>query len=276
MTETQEAPQQGQWPEGFADNVLREFVRLFYEPELNRRRERGEIPDDFYVWAAQAILEEDKPPVVRFNEEVRGETTAVADRPIKAGEQVLASDLRFLKRFELDAGELDCGHATAFQIEPGQWFISFNFLYGRAKARDFAERAEQFLEAAEFSIGKGHVSPAADNLFSACELIAKAYLLMHLSPAAKQHTHGSIHTAINNARRLGNVPDLFMDMFNELATLREAARYRIDKPVDFPEHGIVKVRAALAWLRMYWKPLSDDLAAQNAAGDPATEASTEA
>src|SRR5918995_244175 len=170
MTETQEAPQQGQWPEGFADNVLREFVRLFYEPELNRRRERGEIPDDFYVWAAQAILEEDKPPVVRFNEEVRGETTAVADRPIKAGEQGFSSELRFLKRFELDA--------------------------------------------AEFSIGKGHVSPAADNLFSACELIAKAYLLMHLSPAAKQHSHGSIHTAINNARRLGNMSDLFVDMFN--------------------------------------------------------------
>ncbi|TIP49787.1 MAG: hypothetical protein E5X77_09440 [Mesorhizobium sp.] len=206
------------------DRTFAQMWEITFKPELERRRAAGLIGDDFDLHLAQLLQFPGGQSKIAFNEEVRGIALMQAHRAVEKGEAVLLSDLADIERFELPDDLLDCGHFTILRAGQG-WRMFFNFLSGRAKARDMLELAGQFLEAAAASGEKGHAGPAIDNLFSASELVSKAELILHQSKAARSKTHGAIASEINAWARLGNIDAAFVALFNKLGQLRPNARY---------------------------------------------------
>lgn len=225
MADDETPAEQPEWAklEGW-DRTFAHMWEIAFKPELERRRATGLIGDDFHLYLAQLLQPPDKENKILFNEEVRGTALMRAPRAVEKGEPVLMSDLAHIEQFELPDDLLDCGHFTIIRADGG-WRIVFNFLSGRAKARDMLELAAQFLDAAVASGKKGHAGPAVDSLFSASELISKVELILHRNKAASSKTHGMIASEINAWARLGNIDAAFVALFNKLGQQRPNARY---------------------------------------------------
>lgn len=206
------------------DRAFSQMRDIFFNPELERRSSAGELPEPFNVFIAQILFMPDRTNKVLFNDEVRGDALLLAPRNIEAGEAMLVSDMAHMKVFDLPDELLDCGHFTVCRAGEG-WRMSFNFLRGRAKARDMLILAAEFVDAARESATKGHAGPSVDNLFSAAELVSKAGLILHISIAVESKCHGRISSAINNWARLGNIDAAFVALFNKLGQQRPNARY---------------------------------------------------
>jgi hypothetical protein len=213
--------------------TLVHMFQIAFTPEIERRIAAGLIDDAFFVNVAQLITRDGGKQEVRFNDEVRGVGRVRVNQPVQKGDPVPFSDLAGMENFDVEEVELDCGHFTMFYSNPG-WRIFFNFNTGRAKSFGLIERAAEFLAAARYSAEQGHAGPAIDNLFSACELLSKARLILIRSPAVQSKSHGSIGSAINAWRKLGNVDAAFVDLFNRMSNEREGARYTGSKEVAPP------------------------------------------
>jgi hypothetical protein len=207
-----------------ANSMLAQAWELWFRPEIERRQTVGTLPAAFSLYMAQALFPSDGKLRVLLNDEVEGEGHLRAPRTIQKGEPLYASDLQFMERFELPDGLLDSGHFTIVRAGEG-WHMFFNFLSGRAKANDMLVLAGEFLETALSAKNRGHGGPAVDNLFSACELVSKAELILHRNPAASSRSHGSVSSEINRWGRLGNIDAVFVSLFNRMREQRPNARY---------------------------------------------------
>ena len=145
------------------------------------------------------IQPEDGGRIIRLNQEARGTALMRANRPIQKGEQLLVSDMQNFVSFDLDEEELDAGHFTLFWTGNG-WIASFDFRAGRAKSAAMLKAAGEFLQVAILASTHGHTRPCVDNLFSACELVSKAHLVLHRSSASAAKSHGSVQSAIVTTR----------------------------------------------------------------------------
>jgi hypothetical protein len=215
------APTMG--PEGYNTTFIQAW-QLWFGPEIGRRQTEGTLPSAPMIYMAQALFSPERKVRVLLNDEVRGEGLLRAPRSIEKGEPLYSNDLQYIERFKLPDELLDSGHFTIVRAGGG-WRAFFNFLSGRAKAKDMLELAGQFLEAALSAKDKGHAGPAVDNLFSACELTSKAELIIHRNPAASSKTHGVVASEINRWKRLGNIDAAFVDLFNRMHQQRPNARY---------------------------------------------------
>ena len=211
--------------EAMANRLLSQAFELWFNPELDRRSAAGELPEGFALYAAQVLFPPEGPYEVRFNEEMGGIMLVIAQRAVEKGEQVTLADLAQVQRYELDDPDMDCGHLTIIRRGEG-WLIDFNFLSGRAKAADMLRLAEQYHAAAVSCVDQDLEGPAVDNLFSACELTAKAELILHRSAAAKGKSHDPVKSAINAWGRSGNIDPAFVDTFNLMGHRRADARYK--------------------------------------------------
>lgn len=207
------------------ERLLSQAFELWFNPELERRAAAGELPQNFTLYAAQALFPPDEPLRVRLNGEVTGTMLAVAQRAVEKGEQVTLADLAGVERYDLDDEDLDCGHVTIIRRGEG-WLIDFNALAGRAKAADMLRLAGQYQAAAAACVEQGLEGPAVDNLFSACELASKAELILHRNSAAKAKSHDPVKSAINAWARLGNIDTAFVEIFNLMGQRRADARYK--------------------------------------------------
>jgi len=209
--------------------LMQQAFELWINPEVERRRVEGILPQPFVLMAAQRLQWPSGKIEVRFNEEVQGVAAIKATREIEAGEQVLASDIDGLEMFDLVDDELDAGHWTL--LRTGEtWFIGFNFLTNRGKCVDLLEKAEEFVQIAKEARAREYAAVAVDTLFSACELIAKAELVASRQLELDAKSHGRVSSKLNLWRRTGNVEGAFVDIFNRLAQLRP--RYRYDAAVS--------------------------------------------
>lgn len=206
------------------DRTFAQMWREIFKPEVERRLAAGLVDKDFLLHTAQLLQPPGKKSRVLFNEEVRGVALMRAPRPIQKGDPILLADISHVEQYDLPEDLLDCGHFTMFRSAEG-WLMCFNFLSGRAKARDMLKLASQFLDAAKESGRRDHAGPAVDNLFSASELIAKAELILHRSRAAEAKSHGIIASEINQWAQLGNIDAAFVALFNKLRRQRPNARY---------------------------------------------------
>lgn len=212
------------------------MFQISFAPEIRRRRDAGAIGDDFFLNAAQLIQPEEGKSVVRLNNEVLGLAYLKMDRAVQKGESVTYADFRGLESFDVVEEELNCGHFTIFWHGDG-WIGSFDFRSSRDRSQQTLKRAEEFIHSAQFSADRGFSGPAIDNLFSACELIAKAHLMLHRDGSVKSKKHAAIGSAINNWGRLGNIDSDFLTVLNRVSNERSAARYDPSKtlPVPAPE-----------------------------------------
>ena len=214
--------------------AMRSILHMFqvaFGPEVRQRTEDGRIDRQFVLTTAQLLQPEDRPNVVRLNEEVRGMAAVRVSRPVLAGGAVNVADLRGLEDFDLDPSELDAGHFTVFWVGNG-WRAIFDFRSGRGKAAGMLEAATEFLEAAKWSAQRGDARVSVDTLFSASELVAKTHLILRPGRSILK-THQSVSTAFNQWARLGNVGRGFRELFNRMSNQRAAARYNA-AVVDLP------------------------------------------
>ena len=213
-----------------AKRFFEQMITLFVEPEIQRRKEAGDIPDSFVLNGVQIVFYPDgRKPYVRLNHEVRAIAkiklkNGVIKRP---GEPIYKHEVERLGQMTLaDPEEADYGHATMVRIDGAAWTLSFDFVYNKALSKNHLERAEGFLKSAEQNLVIENWAPFVDNLYSACELIATSILLAMPDPKfRKKASHKSIHLRFNSFADLGNVKDESRVALNKLSGMRPSARY---------------------------------------------------
>lgn len=202
---------------------ISDVFKIWITPELIARAERGEITLPIVLTCAQIIFRRDEKPMVRINSEIRARFFGRVTRAVNANDPVAWNeDLSSIEGVELEDDEADCGHITLVRHRD-KWVMLFDARQNQAHARNLISRAAEFSEGAEFYLAKGYRGPYADNLFAACELLAKARLIT--SAMEPPLTHGAIHSKINAQRKWGNVDGRFVDLFNDLSRVRPQARY---------------------------------------------------
>ena len=204
-------------------------MEIWFEPEIRRRQEAGSAPKPFLLRAAQVIIYPDsRPNEVRLNEEVQ----AIGKMKLKDGITKAAGDPVYLHELEdvpaihlPDTADPNCGHFTLLLVGD-RWYGSFDFRYNKGKARELLSAAEEFFESASAALSAGKLRAAIDNLFSAAELAATAYVLSTPVPGdGEPRSHGRVHTRFNMFSRHGNIQTDHRNTFNALAAARGNARY---------------------------------------------------
>lgn len=232
-----------------AQTAISECMRLWFTPEFERRVAAGQMVPETQIVAAQAVFGKGQ-TIIRFNNEVRGRGFARPRRAVQAGEEVRHEDLTGIETWELAPDEINFGHVSIFYTGDG-WRCFFNFLQDRARADALAVRAENFLNAARNAHKNGWHDVAVDTLFSVCELLAKANLIVHTLNGAESKKHPVVHSAINQWGRLGNVEGEFVKIFNALGNLRHLARYEVCEisRLELPAEDFDTVAAQVAAVR---------------------------
>jgi uncharacterized protein (UPF0332 family) len=242
------------------ERTLLQMFKLFVEPEVKRRQLTGSLPDPFTVVKAQVLFFEGRPPEVKLDKEIAFSVRAREPRAFHDDEPISLSEIeQYIDAIELDIGDADAGHFTAILLND-HWLMLFDFQRNKLKGANLVERSEQFCASAEDALARQHFGPAIENLFSACELAAKARLITSAAMNSEVKTHGTIRSGINQWGKLGNVDRAFVEMFNKLSNNRDAARYTTDKhdlSGLISADMIAKARAEIAELKARLKRFGD-------------------
>jgi uncharacterized protein (UPF0332 family) len=240
------------------ERTLMQMFRLYVEPEVKRRQFQQAVVK------AQVLFFEDRSPEVRLNDEVKISLMVRAPRALEKGEVISLSEIQQIEASELDIADADAGHFTTVAVGD-KWFMFFDFRRNKLTAAKLVERAEQFCGSSEHALSQQHFGPAIDNLFSACELAAKARLITSAMVKSDAKKHSTIRSGINLWGKLGNVDREFVDMFNKLSRDREAARYTAGED-DLSElihpDMIAKARAEIDQLKARLKRFGDEALSQ--------------
>lgn len=237
----------------FARNAIEHMFQLWFTPELQRRATLGSLKPGFQLIIAQALISDDKPVEVRFNDEARLEALIKAPRALEKGEPIRLNDLSGVQAVELPKSELDCGHVTIIQSALGTRLF-FNFRRGRDRAAAFTDQADQFLETAVGAIASGRPKVALENLHTAAEMVSLSHLIVNSRNEAHGGTHKVIRSGINLWSKTGNIDVAFVKLFNNIAQLRDKTRYnpRAASP-EIPTDACDLIRAEISYLRQHWR-----------------------
>lgn len=249
--------------------VLEQAFELWINPEIVRRKASGALSEDFEPWGAQRVQTPSGAVIIRFNDEIRGTALVRPTRAVEKGDTVNWGDLASLEEFDLPTDELNNGHWTVLRTGE-QWLTSFNALTQRSRCLLLLEKAEHFLEASRKAEADRYSSVAVDTLFSACELVSKAHLVSFHTLPMSTKTHGPIHSELNKWRRLGNIEDAFVDLFNKMNRLRSSYRYDAQQTESMPiaVEDFEIVESIIAAERKRLQSRLDDKTAEVGAGVP--------
>jgi uncharacterized protein (UPF0332 family) len=218
-------------------------MELWFEPEIRRRQDLGQAPKPFPLRAAQIILYADRRPhEVRLNEEVEAIGQMKLKRGItkKEGETIYLHELEEIPAIHLpDNADPNCGHFTLLLIGD-RWYGAFDFRYNRGNAVELLSAAEEFFQSASAALAAGKRRPAIDNLFSAAELAAKAFVIsMPVTSESDSKSHGQVQKRFNMFSRHGNIETEHRKAFNALSDARASARY-VRTPLIYTPEMIAK------------------------------------
>ena len=215
-----------QLPAELGERFLHQAWDLWVEPEIQRRRSEGRLPERFSPSKVQVIFNvEPTTPQVRFDDEVRAVASVRVNRPVTVGEQVMSNDVAEVTDIALTNLDPNAGHLTML-YDGRQWVIRFDFRRNATLSTQTLDAALEFLGCAAYSLRKRYLRAFVDNLYSAAELLAKALLLMFADKAfmeAKKHT--AVARRYNLWGKLGNTDPRYVTLLNRLAPLRGPARY---------------------------------------------------
>lgn len=214
----------------FWDELIKNILRIWIVPELNRRQKAGELPDDFQFYAGQVVMEPGAPLEVRLNEEVRGLFFVKEDAKVGPGVEVAVADFATIAsevvNLELeDDDRPNAGHLTMIRNGPG-WFVTFDLRYNAARIAEHLAAIDEFLNGAQADLSERRMRGFVNDLFVAAELMAKARLLVHPDErllGSKKHSFTI--SAYNLFARQGNTDKRFASLLNRLSKLRNAARF---------------------------------------------------
>jgi HEPN domain-containing protein len=220
-------------------NLFEQVLELWVQPELERRKSEGSLPDGFTLFAIQILFHQDRDNIeIRFNDQVKGQMEFKTNRAFEAGEAIENTDIAEVVGFHLLDEDGNAGHITLFLLVEG-WHINFDSRYNAVRVRETVDAAREFLATAEDSLKHGRTRALLENLFSATELMSKAHVLMLPGDdILKRHRHGFIGAKFNSQSRHTNVNPEFPQLLNRLTAIRGAARYlRGEWNLDSAEAG---------------------------------------
>jgi HEPN domain-containing protein len=240
------------------ERTLLQMFKFYVEPEIERRRSGRLLTEPFILARAQVLFFEGRSPEVRLNDEVKIALLVRAPRAVQKGEAVSLSEIEHIEGSELDLADSDAGHFTAVLLN-NNWLMFFDFRRNKRKASALVKRAEEFCAMAEHALSERFAGPWVDNLYSACELLAKARLITSSAESSDVKSHGRIHSEINRWGLLGNVDRKFVETLNKLSNLPTSARYKGD---DISQHVspemVATARAEISELKIRLKRFSPD------------------
>jgi uncharacterized protein (UPF0332 family) len=215
--------------EEFIQNLMQQVHELWINPEIERRREAGRLPNDFAIRSAQVIMNLDADaPEVRFNEEVKVLAEAEWAREVEYGEDVTEADVDSIRELVLTDHDPNAGHLTMVLFK-GRWIIAFDFRYNATRVAATLGAAREFLDGATFALDQHHMRHFVDTLFSATELMAKGMLLMNADKdLLKSKKHEIIRNKFNLTAKWRHTDPRYVKLLNRLQDLRGSARY-LDK-----------------------------------------------
>lgn len=203
------------------------LVERWIEPAIAQRERAGTLAKDETFNAVQVIFMPDGQCVVRFNEEVIGSPhLQVADPSV---EWEIGSVVNIEETFEkvvawqIQSDDPRVGFATLFLFR-GEWTLLFNAAHNISPAKDHLEAAREFLDAASDSIERGRARVAVESLFSATELINKAFLFTFPCFAGAS-THGGVSSEFSRISRFHAFTGEYTRLVSTLPGLRASARY---------------------------------------------------
>lgn len=211
----------------FDNNVYKNFMDFYFNPEINRRRESKLLTEEFILTAAQVLFFPDgRTPIIRLNEEVAAEVKlkkGVDQTKEKFWPTI--EDVEDIRLYEKDF--LNCGHATLVLLIDG-YQLSFDFQYNRSICTKHVNAAEQFLTVSKFALENDKLNAFVDLSFSAVELLAKVSLMLgaHQGIVANAN-HKMIKSAFNIRQKnfIDDIETKRREVFNFLFNSRDKARY---------------------------------------------------
>jgi len=223
---------------------LQHAFELWVAPDIERRRQSGQLPPDFVLKAFQVVLPggpDGQDPVVRLNQETRIVARIRSKGPVKAGDrvQITAEDLDDPDtQILLPPDEPNAAHFSALRFG-STWVYAFDFEYDRqrkAQSVQLLEAAKEFLDAARLAASQGFYRAAVDNMFSAAELSAKAQLVLEVAIRRPKTKHKWIRTHYASPVHRG--------LLTNLDKLRPTARY-LDGPFEMSRERVAALLADL-------------------------------
>jgi len=215
-------------PEG-SQRLFQQIMSIWILPEIQRRKEKGILPENFQLTGAQVLFSLDEScNRIRLNDEVR----AIAEIKLKKdigkskGEPVFEHEIESIEGMKLaQEDDPNIAHITLARLRD-EWCIFFDFRYNKGKASERYSVAQEFYEAAELCYKNQLWRPFVDALFSATELLASCQLLlMPDREYANKQTHRGTQIRYNKLIGMGNYKVDYKDTLNKLSGLRDVARY---------------------------------------------------
>jgi len=107
-----------------AERLIEQTLRVWVNPELEKRKKAGDLKGNFILKAAQIIFTVSGQNTIRINGEVKAIVEAKINRKIKKGEAIFNKDVDDIRSFRLLDEEKGFGHITIIHLSKG-WFVGF-------------------------------------------------------------------------------------------------------------------------------------------------------
>ena len=210
-----------------AARFLNQCFEIWIKPEIERRKQKGIIPDDFVVLAAEIVISSASANhSVRLNEEMRSsmEVTAV-DPAVEMGPgKIISSNQVKVHKIIPPADEIDDAHVILVRIG-NVWVTTFDFTYNSGRVAECYKASTEFLASAKDCLELRRFRALIDNLFSSVELLSQCVLQM--APGTTKFSHYSIQQDINLRRKNRAVGGDLAPLLNSLTAERIRARYKV-------------------------------------------------
>lgn len=239
----------------FRDRVMEQFVSLWLNPEIARRKAAGLLPPDFAVYAAQVILDPGtEPPKIRFNEEVKFLVKGSFTKEVRANDPVCLNEIKDIERIDLTEEDMNCGHASMMLSLAG-WHCTFDFRYNAGRIKTHLDAASEYIEVADFSLDNKFFGPFVETLWSAVELLAKGQLLAEVDQKAlSSKKHNYLVSKLNLLGHHQRTERRWAVLLNRLTELRPQARYLegdLELGTDEAKQMLADAKDMLAFLSSY-------------------------
>ena len=196
--------------------IFDQVMNLWAIPEIERRRNKGSIKDDFEIERVQVIFTLGKSPEVKFNEEITIKAMARASRDLIKGEEVKYEDIDKIEKFIVDHPS-NSGHITLFRFSK-EWIIIFDARYNQEKIKELIRRSKDFYESAKSNLEKNRLIPFYENCWDSAKLSAICH---YLALGGKNEKHSVNIKNFTQWSELGNVDKKHAKILLELKDLRK-------------------------------------------------------
>jgi hypothetical protein len=245
-------PAEDDAPELPGDDLFADIGERFINPEVGRRRTAGSMGADELVWRYQVLLPPGQEPVIRLNEEVRGQVLAEVGRDLGVGDDVYLEDIVRVSGFEPEPEERGTPYIAAFAHGTG-WVMSYDLSWRHPLADKHLALGSDFAASAQEAHAAARLAVALDCAYSASELLAKAELLScspTIKAAVSARKHAGVVTPYTLWARLGNTEQRFATLLHRLAQLRPSARY-LNGELSADREEVARLMETLAEMERY-------------------------